>query len=314
MSDEMVNDDSGARSPSVQDTRRLADEAAKDLQNVLERAGVSDDLLRNVVQKVQQRGRGGRTPAGDPRLDPNIEPKKAKRILANRLSAAKSKMRQRVLSESLEILKAKENSRNGSVEPSDGTAPGHNTAAADDVRQVKRMCLDLQARNKELEARVRVLEAQMAIAAASSIHNPVAGSTMRVLHTPTAYQGDAGAGAALLAALSAGGPSGNNPSSRPPLVTSSLAPSALSLLNFGPGSSLMHSSLQRGLQMLDGGRMDAGAATGGWVMDCNTGLGQLMMPSVAMFQGQGQHNPHQGLQIMQADTQGNSKDASRMRK
>lgn len=47
-------------------------------------AGVSDDVLRNVVQKVQQRGRGGRTPAGDPRLDPNVDPKKAKRILANR--------------------------------------------------------------------------------------------------------------------------------------------------------------------------------------------------------------------------------------
>lgn len=47
-------------------------------------AGVSQDVLRNVVQKVQQRGRGGRTPAGDPRLDPNVDPKKAKRILANR--------------------------------------------------------------------------------------------------------------------------------------------------------------------------------------------------------------------------------------
>lgn len=47
-------------------------------------AGISGDVLRNVVNKVRQRGRGGRTPAGDPRLDPNIEPKKAKRILANR--------------------------------------------------------------------------------------------------------------------------------------------------------------------------------------------------------------------------------------
>lgn len=63
-----------------------------------------------------------------------------------RLSAAKSKMRQRVLSESLEILKAKENSRNASVERSDGPTPPppKDTATMEELRQVKRTCLELQ--------------------------------------------------------------------------------------------------------------------------------------------------------------------------
>ena len=38
---------------------------------------------------------GGRQPASDPRLDPAIDPKRAKRILANRLSAARSKLKQK---------------------------------------------------------------------------------------------------------------------------------------------------------------------------------------------------------------------------
>lgn len=51
-----------------------------------------------------RKGKGGRQPATDPRMDPNIDPKKARRILANRLSAAKSKMRQK---SAIENLKAK---------------------------------------------------------------------------------------------------------------------------------------------------------------------------------------------------------------
>jgi len=43
----------------------------------------------------RRKGRGGRTAAMDPRLDPSIDPKRAKRILANRLSAARSKNKQR---------------------------------------------------------------------------------------------------------------------------------------------------------------------------------------------------------------------------
>ena len=47
-------------------------------------------------------GRGGRTAAMDPRLDPSIDPKRAKRILANRQSAARSKNKQRGHLDSLE--------------------------------------------------------------------------------------------------------------------------------------------------------------------------------------------------------------------
>lgn len=43
----------------------------------------------------KKRGKGGRQPASDPRLDPNIDERRAKRILANRLSAARSKMKQK---------------------------------------------------------------------------------------------------------------------------------------------------------------------------------------------------------------------------
>lgn len=43
----------------------------------------------------KRKGKGGRQPAADPRLDPAIDPKRARRILANRLSAARSKMKQK---------------------------------------------------------------------------------------------------------------------------------------------------------------------------------------------------------------------------
>ena len=43
----------------------------------------------------KRKGKGGRQPAADPRLDPSIDPKRARRILANRLSAARSKMKQK---------------------------------------------------------------------------------------------------------------------------------------------------------------------------------------------------------------------------
>ena len=42
-----------------------------------------------------RKGKGGRQPATDPRHDPRVDSKKARRILANRLSAARSKMRQK---------------------------------------------------------------------------------------------------------------------------------------------------------------------------------------------------------------------------
>lgn len=48
-----------------------------------------------LVPPHKKRGKGGRQPAADPRLDPNIDARRAKRILANRLSAARSKLRQK---------------------------------------------------------------------------------------------------------------------------------------------------------------------------------------------------------------------------
>lgn len=55
-------------------------------------------LMRRVGER---KGKGGRSPAGDPRLDPSVDPKKAKRILANRMSAARSKLKQRELVDGL---------------------------------------------------------------------------------------------------------------------------------------------------------------------------------------------------------------------
>ena len=66
--------------------------------------GISDPLdelleahAQYLTPKHLRKGRGGRQPASDPRHDPGIEPKKARRILANRLSAARSKMRQKTV-------------------------------------------------------------------------------------------------------------------------------------------------------------------------------------------------------------------------
>ena len=50
---------------------------------------------------MRKKGKGGRQPAQDPRLDPDIDPKRAKRILANRQSAARSKLKQKVLMDGL---------------------------------------------------------------------------------------------------------------------------------------------------------------------------------------------------------------------
>jgi hypothetical protein len=37
-----------------------------------------------IAKSTSRRGKGGRQPASDPRDDPDMDPKKAKRILANR--------------------------------------------------------------------------------------------------------------------------------------------------------------------------------------------------------------------------------------
>ncbi len=58
-----------------------------------------DDIVSAHAQYLMpahlRKGKGGRQPAMDPRRDPRVDTKKARRILANRLSAARSKMRQK---------------------------------------------------------------------------------------------------------------------------------------------------------------------------------------------------------------------------
>ena len=82
---------------------KVTDEAAESLRMAMDAAGIPEHTRREVLGKVTQRGKGGRTPASDPRLDPTIDPKKAKRILANRISAARSKIRQKVVMETLKL-------------------------------------------------------------------------------------------------------------------------------------------------------------------------------------------------------------------
>lgn len=59
-----------------------------------------------LLEKVQRKGKGGRAPAEDPRLDPSIDPRKARRILANRISAARSKLKQKLILEGLKVRRA----------------------------------------------------------------------------------------------------------------------------------------------------------------------------------------------------------------
>lgn len=49
------------------------------LMHLLKQSG--EFLMKNGKRR---RGKGGRRPAADPRINPNIDPKKAKRIVANR--------------------------------------------------------------------------------------------------------------------------------------------------------------------------------------------------------------------------------------
>lgn len=58
--------------------------------------GAADEQHKSYLTPAYRRkGKGGRQPAGDPRLIPGMCPRKARRILANRLSAAKSKQKQK---------------------------------------------------------------------------------------------------------------------------------------------------------------------------------------------------------------------------
>lgn len=66
------------------------------LERVLAMSSVTMENAEDADLYVPKRGKGGRNPALDARLDPSIDPKKAARIMANRLSAARSKMRRKM--------------------------------------------------------------------------------------------------------------------------------------------------------------------------------------------------------------------------
>ncbi|KAK9908303.1 hypothetical protein WJX75_005720 [Coccomyxa subellipsoidea] len=72
--------------PDALDQGRLGGEEMEDVE-AIHRAYLTPAHKR--------KGKGGRQPAADPRLDPSVDPKRARRILANRLSAARSKMKQK---------------------------------------------------------------------------------------------------------------------------------------------------------------------------------------------------------------------------
>lgn len=94
-----------------------------------------------LLEKVQRKGKGGRAPAEDPRLDPNIDPRKARRILANRISAARSKLKQKLL---LEGLKVRYDQLVSSKEQ-----------YSRELSELKRACRELEMRNKGLAGKLQ---------------------------------------------------------------------------------------------------------------------------------------------------------------
>ncbi|GIM09894.1 hypothetical protein Vretimale_13700 [Volvox reticuliferus] len=94
-----------------------------------------------LLEKVQRKGKGGRAPAEDPRLDPSIDPRKARRILANRISAARSKLKQKLI---LEGLKARYQQLLSSK-----------NEYSRELAELKRSCKELEARNKGLAVKLK---------------------------------------------------------------------------------------------------------------------------------------------------------------
>eukprot|EP00798_Chlamydomonas_sp_ICE-L_P001320 gene1320-32673_t len=103
-----------------------------------------DELLPSIMERVSRKGRGGRLPAADPTSLPGVDPKRAKRIIANRESAARSKMKQKVV---METLKTHQD-----------VLVTQRTTHAEELNLLRHMCRELQAKNSQLEARIKVLE------------------------------------------------------------------------------------------------------------------------------------------------------------
>lgn len=99
-----------------------------------------------IAKSTARRGKGGRQPAADPRLDPAVDPKRAKRILANRNSAAKSKLKQKLV---MEGLKTKHQ-----------VLLCQQQVVARQVAEMKRHLANLERENAQLEEQVQQLHLQ----------------------------------------------------------------------------------------------------------------------------------------------------------
>eukprot|EP00798_Chlamydomonas_sp_ICE-L_P000640 gene640-2076_t len=109
---------------------------------------IPPDLLPSILERVTRKGKGGRQPAADPRTLPGVDPKRAKRIIANRESAARSKLKQKVL---METLKTRQD-----------VLVTQRMTAQEELDLLRRMCRDLQSKNAQLEARIKMLESSRA--------------------------------------------------------------------------------------------------------------------------------------------------------
>ena len=67
-------------------------------------ASLDEGVFNTLLEKKPKGKRNARKTAPDPRLDPSICPKKAKRIIANRASAARSKAKQKKHLENLKTM------------------------------------------------------------------------------------------------------------------------------------------------------------------------------------------------------------------
>ncbi|KAK9800764.1 hypothetical protein WJX73_009280 [Symbiochloris irregularis] len=85
----------GGAGGAGQEPQELLLGASSDLREFAAHADIKQLHKVYLTPASKRKGKGGRQPATDPRLDPAVDPKKARRILANRLSAARSKLKQR---------------------------------------------------------------------------------------------------------------------------------------------------------------------------------------------------------------------------
>lgn len=139
--------------PSIPDDRELPSNGrgstpdSPDVDHLEELARTADLEVAHrafLVPPHKKRGKGGRQPAADPRLDPNIDERKAKRILANRLSAARSKMKQK---NQMDVL-------SGIIDQLEH----HNKELHEDVSELMEVCEGIEFTNRAMVRDCHILE------------------------------------------------------------------------------------------------------------------------------------------------------------